>query len=555
MPQSGVRLDCRGFRVFGQGDGRDQYGIYLNEVTGATVEGCDVSGFLRGIRLRGAHDNVIRNNTAHHNGDFSTRVGYGIDLALAPTGNLIRGNLVSQNADEGIHVGSGSADNQFVDNVVTDNYREQIYVLASDGNTFVGNTAGGTGSNSLYLKDSNDTYLEGNTFRDRYARVTGDSQGNAFVDNVFQNATLHFRVYDDAVPHRIPTGNSVSGGSMSHTGTCLRFTQASGNTVSDVALAGCATDVLSEGAVEEPSSNQIISTALASGKVFVDLESTLSVGWRLSVHVQDASGTPVTGARVQGRDVQGNLVFDLVTDGNGDLPPQVVLQDVLTGSGTTAKTPHTLTTTKAGRPSDTRVVQATRDLNVTVVLGSESPPLHEGEFTDGFDRPDSEILGNGWLEMQGDLMIAAAELSNAPVKGYHLAVQSRLSGPTQTAAADFASTDNGNSPRFGIVLRFRDAANYYVLYRQAGGTSRLRISRVVNGVERILTQTHITNPTRDTFFRLEGRASGTTLTLSLDGVRRLSVSDSTFAGGSPGILLGSKYTRSYRADNFTATVE
>ena len=59
-----------------------------------------------------------------------------------------------------------------------------------------------------------------------------------------------------------------------------------------------------------------------------------------------------------------------------------------------------------------------------------------------------------------------------------------------------------------------------------------------------------------TFFRLEGVADATTLTLNLDGVQMLSVSDSTFSVGNVGIGLGSTSTtigQAHRADDFAAS--
>ena len=105
----------------------------------------------------------------------------------------------------------------------------------------------------------------------------------------------------------------------------------------------------------------------------------------------------------------------------------------------------------------------------------------------------------------------------------------------------------------------KDAQNYYLLYRQVGGTSRLYISEVVNGVEQVLKYTAISNPTRNVFFRIEGRLTGTTLKLLLDGVEKLSVADTTttapFTPGSAGILMGSKYSNSCLANNFSATAQ
>ena len=72
--KSNVVLDCRGFQITGLGGTSEQYGISLSgkpgaEVSGATVKGCRVSRFHRGIRLRAASSNLIADNTATDNGD------------------------------------------------------------------------------------------------------------------------------------------------------------------------------------------------------------------------------------------------------------------------------------------------------------------------------------------------------------------------------------------------------------------------------------------------------------------------------------------------------
>jgi hypothetical protein len=154
----------------------------------------------------------------------------------------------------------------------------------------------------------------------------------------------------------------------------------------------------------------------------------------------------------------------------------------------------------------------------------------ETAFADTFNRPDSTVLGNGWQEVQGDLLMAYSELRSSTTKGNHVAVIS-LAGATQTAGADFASADNNTSPRLGVVLRYQDPQNYYLIYRRAGGSSVLRISRIVNGTETVLASPSIPNPVRNAFFHLTGRATGTTVTLELDGGSKLSVSDSRFSSG------------------------
>jgi hypothetical protein len=106
-------------------------------------------------------------------------------------------------------------------------------------------------------------------------------------------------------------------------------------------------------------------------------------------------------------------------------------------------------------------------------------------------------------------------------------------------------------------MRYRDALNYYMCYRMTGGTSVLRISKVVDGVEIVLKSAPIASPAKDAKFRLTCSAEGSMLTLGL-GSSSLSVSDASFSSGSVGLVMGAVWPLggtgpSHRADDFTAS--
>lgn len=186
-----------------------------------------------------------------------------------------------------------------------------------------------------------------------------------------------------------------------------------------------------------------------------------------------------------------------------------------------------------------------------------SPTPGPVTFTDSFSRADSTVLGNGWTEVAGDLNIINMQLRNAASAADHLAVQSGVTGSTQTVSADFASAGNSSAPSFGAVVRYQGPGNYYRIYRNTGGSSVLRISKFVNGVETVLKSIGLTNPAANAFFHLEGRASGTTLTVALDGVDKGFVTDATYGSGAVGIVIhsGGGATPVHTADNFRATVQ
>jgi hypothetical protein len=172
-----------------------------------------------------------------------------------------------------------------------------------------------------------------------------------------------------------------------------------------------------------------------------------------------------------------------------------------------------------------------------------------GVFSDAFDRANAPSLGNGWSTVAGSPSLKSGEARGGT--GQAIAVQTAFAGPTQTVEARFASTNNNIGPRFGVVLRYRDPKNYYVCYRQAGGSSVIVISRVQNGVEKVLKSVGSLNPIRGRFFTLSCAASGETLSVRSDGVLRATVSDKTFSTGSIGLLMKTDQ----RADDFKSSVQ
>ncbi len=201
--------------------------------------------------------------------------------------------------------------------------------------------------------------------------------------------------------------------------------------------------------------------------------------------------------------------------------------------------------------------QATRTDTVKVtVLGT---PVSTSTFFDNFKRFDSEILGGPgaggsgpqWEEgpPASNMAISGNKLINV-ARGANIAILPALSSADQTAEADFTSASASASPQLGVLLRYVDFKNHYRIYRSAGGTTALRISKLENGIEKVLKQVPIAQPVAT--FHLKGSAIGNTLTLALNGVDMFSVVDTTFTSGVPGVLLHTGPAASHSADNFCA---
>jgi hypothetical protein len=224
---------------------------------------------------------------------------------------------------------------------------------------------------------------------------------------------------------------------------------------------------------------------------------------------------------------------------------------LVTSSVTAVDGSYTVTATAKNRAATSFTATA------SAIYVVANPGGTVGTFTDNFNRADSTDLGSSWTEVTGNLVVAGGMLKNGlGVTGNSMAVQSTLSGPTETVDADFTSVDNNLGPRFGIVLRYQNATNYYLIYRQTGGSSRLLISRFVNGVETILAAAGIVNPAKLVPFHIRARASGTSLSLDFNGVNKVNATDASFAAGKVGVLIGNNAsTAQQQADNFTATVQ
>jgi hypothetical protein len=199
----------------------------------------------------------------------------------------------------------------------------------------------------------------------------------------------------------------------------------------------------------------------------------------------------------------------------------------------------TLTVTDAQGASDVDSVR------ISVNPASGPTP----NFTDNFNRT---ALGSQWTETAGDLVISQNRLINTQ-RGDNIATVVGLSGADQSVSGDFTSANNNFGPRVGVVLRYQDAQNHYRIYRSVGGSSQLRIAKLVKGIEYPLKSANIANPVVGTAFHVVGSVVGTTLTASMAGVQ-ITVTDTTFASGGVGVLIGTGPLAAHSADNYCAAV-
>lgn len=363
---SGVSLDCAGHAVRGSGERPEDFGIALQTATiGATVKNCDVSGFLRGIRLREANKNQILHNMLHHNGDFAAHVGYGIDVAGSQD-NLFQDNHVHHNADEGIHIGTASHGNTFIGNRVEDNYRENFYFLRVERGVLRKNLVRGGGANSVFIKHSAFLRLENNEFHDKPVAFRGDAHDNVLTDNVLLNAGVRFQAYEENGSLTSPSKNLVTGGKISGAQECISFSNASGNIIKNVQLIHCTKSIVAEGDGGR-AENSLIGIPVTSDAMVLNGTAVLHIGWQLNLMVKTSTGAPVTGAKVQGLDMQKQALFETVTTADGTAPSQDVIEYTLRGSTKTVSAPLSLRVS-SGEKITTQELSLNKNSTITVSL-------------------------------------------------------------------------------------------------------------------------------------------------------------------------------------------
>jgi parallel beta-helix repeat protein len=366
--RGGAVLDCAGHTIQGSGDPHDgvtgeaTVGITLRGTVGAVVRNCTVTGFRTGVTFREAQRSTIMNSTIARNGNFRSRVGYGIHLSRALE-NTVMECTVRENADEGIHVGTGSHGNALISNEAHDNGRENFYVLSAERTQIVSNRAGGKVSANLYLKHASGSRVADNRFEGRPVVVRGSASGNQLVGNAF-NGGLAFRAYPDWSTEARPTRNVVRGGELAGT-PCLAFIDASENRVEGASVARCGRVVARS---QELTVNEMVGIPLE--RIPLDLAggATMRLLAPLRVRVSGPTGMPIAGATIRLRRRTGDVVAAPATDPAGVAEFEIPTHTVSAG-GLATFTPIRMTVQADGYPPRDTELADPLPPAVTVDLG------------------------------------------------------------------------------------------------------------------------------------------------------------------------------------------
>lgn len=232
---SGSRLDCDGHLITGSNLSAAKYGILLDEVVGARVTNCRVTGFRRNLRIVGGKANTVKDSEF-----FGGR--YGIDLADATTHNDIIGNSIYNNRDEGIHVGTGADDTTISENVFDANKLEHVYLLSAHRCKVTKNILGKNRAAAIFVKHSSDNTISDNIVIDAQIQVRGSSVDNIFESNQLLGKTTNgyiFEAYLEPTGWTYPHDNSVRGGLIQRAKVCARFLGSYDNVIDRLQVKRC----------------------------------------------------------------------------------------------------------------------------------------------------------------------------------------------------------------------------------------------------------------------------------------------------------------------------
>jgi hypothetical protein len=160
-----------------------------------------------------------------------------------------------------------------------------------------------------------------------------------------------------------------------------------------------------------------------------------------------------------------------------------------------------------------------------------APPPTPG---DDFNRADSTNLGPQWTERSGDFKLASQTLRNATTAPHHVTT---YTGGAYTNVAVSAEVQHASSN--GSVLVGLRWGNYVAGVPRAGYAAELRpdgwvrLGRVSDGAQ--LGSYQLPGYAAGQWVRLTLRANGSSLSVEVNGVTRITASNSTFTSGEVGL--------------------
>ena len=240
---AGAKLDCQGHEIRGLGKEKSHYGIWANNVDDVEVRGCTVTGFQRGIRVRGGNrakieNNVLRENETGIETAGATKKGQVIDAYIAE-------NLLERNELDGIHLGVGTLRPHVTRNRFVENGQESLNLCECQQCKITENLVEDSGTAGIYARNVNGAYFADNVLRRSFFYLRGDSYGNVLARNVLDDGFYLIGGYtgrgftNDPGWVKVPHDNEIIGGAVSGKKYCFRFEGASNTRVRGTVTHGC----------------------------------------------------------------------------------------------------------------------------------------------------------------------------------------------------------------------------------------------------------------------------------------------------------------------------
>lgn len=364
----GVTIDCATFTISRSSawtnGSTERYGIHVNGYDGTLIKNCTIgSGWRNGVRIKAATGATIQTSTVSSNGDSTAHVGYGVEITQGSTGITLDTVTVQSNADEGIHISDGSIAT-IIDNTVTNNFREQLYLLGAtvsvDGGTY-----GGTGTVAFYVKDSSDSTFVDVT-ADKQVRVIGASSNNVFTNLTMTGGVRvdYYKPTTGAIS--FPTDNSFVSGTLSASSDCIRLDSSTDTTFDGVTLGSC-TGGFPINADATYGDCSVTLANMTQPDLSGATDCTVSIAQDWTVHVQDGGAADVPDATVQIYNRFAEPIAEFATDANGDVEFPAVVVSV--GKNSLSKTtPHWLAVSKDAYADNKQRVTVGPNQNTTVTL-------------------------------------------------------------------------------------------------------------------------------------------------------------------------------------------
>jgi len=171
--------------------------------------------------------------------------------------------------------------------------------------------------------------------------------------------------------------------------------------------------------------------------------------------------------------------------------------------------------------------------------------LFQDDFNDG--------NANGWSTTSGTWSVLSSEYSGTANSGLSYSVAGETAWTNYTLQAKVKVTNNsGGNKDAGLVFRYTDTDNFYVLYLKNNDKTgrKMEIVKSVGGVK---TSLAFANPSivPDTFYTYKIIVNGSSIQAYQDGVLQVSATDSSFSNGKIGARVFANTNARY--DDFIVT--